>query len=830
MRVSASWLAEHLELGEDVGIDTFPDAFVRLGMEVESVTELGGVRGPVVIGRVAEIEELAGFKKPIRYCRVEVGEDDSGEPLIHGIVCGASNFVEGDLVVTALPGAELPGGFGISARKTYGKTSEGMICSAYELGLGDDHSGILVLEGGFAEPGTDAIEKLELRDTVIELEITPDRGYCLSVRGLTRELACALRLHYGDAAAVDLPAAEGDAWPVTVQDSHRCPRFVMRRVTGVDASAPTPWWMRRRLMLAGIRSISLAVDITNYVMLQTGQPLHAYDAPRLSGGITVRRAEHGEKLTTLDQVERALDQDDLLICDESGAIGLAGVMGGAITEIRSDSSDILLEAAHFEPTSVARTARRHKLPSEASRRFERYVDPAVGPAALELAARLLHRYGDGDIEPGRTEVGDLPQAAAISMPMNLPDRVAGVWYKRGVTAGRLTDVGCRIEVDSAPDGTPLVIATPPSWRNDLTQPADLVEEVLRLEGYDTIPSQLPPAPAGRGLNAGQRRRRTVSRALADSGYVEVMPFPFVDGSVWDAFGLSEQDSRRRTVKLLNPLDAAADELATTLLPGMLEALQRNVSRGNRDLALFGVGQVTQPSAAQPPVPDVPAGIRPSEAQLASLLAALPAQPVHVAAVLTGNRESGGWWGKGRQATWADAVQAARLVGRASGVELTVRAVEHPPWHPGRCAELLVDGLRIGHAGELHPTAIEAIGLPERTVAMELDLDAIPLIERRPAPTVSPYPPVLLDVALVVDVKVAASRVAAALRAGGGELLEELSLFDVYTGDQIAEGKRSMAYSLRFRASDRTLTVEEAAAARDAAVAAAAERYGAALRA
>ena len=610
-----------------------------------------------------------------------------------------------------------------------------------------------------------------------------------------------------------------------------CLRFVARRVTGVDPTAPAPWWMQRRLLAAGMRPISLIVDVTNYVMLELGQPLHAYDAARLAGGIVVRRARSGERLTTLDDVERTLDPDDLLITDDSGPIGLAGVMGGADSEIATGAGriDVLLEAAHFDPAVVARAARRHKLPTEASRRFERTVDPQLPPIATERAAQLLVEHGAGTIAAGRTDAGAAPPAVPVRMPLELPDRVAGVAYPPGATVRRLAQVGCRVELTTGDDGRGLVVATPPSWRPDLAQPADLVEEVLRLEGLDAIPSVLPAAPPGHGLSAAQQRKRAVSRALAEAGYVEVLPFPFVGPAVWDALGLAEDDVRRRTVRVLNPLDTDRAELATTLLPGLLEMVVRNRSRGAADVALFHTGQVVLPHAKPVPMPDPGVQGRPTDGEIAMIDAALPAQPEHVAAVLAGDRDARGWWGSGRAATWADAVAAARLVGLAAGAELRVTTASLAPWHPGRCAAVRVGDWIVGHAGELHPKVVEALGLPPRTCAMELDLDAIPLVESRPAPVVSPYPPISVDVALVVPVDVPAAEVADALLDGGGELLEDVRLFDVYAGEQVGDGHRSLAYTLRFRAPDRTLTSEEANAARDAAVAVAAERHGAVLR-
>ncbi|KFZ78334.1 phenylalanyl-tRNA synthetase subunit beta [Amycolatopsis sp. MJM2582] len=856
MKVPASWLIEHLDVDEEVTAQDLADAFVRIGIEVDDVRKLEPVTGPLVVGRVAEIEELTEFKKPVRFCRVDVGEsededadkpdenldddeDDDEGPFedegptgikTRGIICGATNFAEGDLVVVALPGTVLPGGFEIGSRKTYGRLSDGMICSASELGIGDDHSGILVLPPSTASPGEDATKLLGLDDTVLEVTPTPDRGYTLSVRGLARELSNALDVPFGDPASIEVPEAESDVWPVHLEDTEGCKRFVLRRVKNLDATAPTPWWMRRRLMLAGIRSISLAVDVTNYVMLELGHPLHAFATGSVKGDLVVRKAKPGEKLTTLDDVERTLDADDVVIADDSGVISLAGTMGGASTEITPESTDVLLEAAHWDPSSISRTARRHKLFSEAAKRFERYTDPQLCAVAVEFAARLLRQYGEGSILPGRTDEGGVEPNPPVTMPISLPDQVAGVRYERGVTVKRLSQIGCKVNVGTSEDGTALVTAVPPSWRGDLVQPADLVEEVLRLEGYDSIPSVLPDAPAGRGLTDTQRRRRSVARALAENGYVEVLPFPFISDSVWDSFGLPEDDVRRSTVKVRNPLEADKDRMASTLLPGLLETLQRNISRGFKDVSLFHIGQVVLPGPNPIPMPSLGVDRRPTDEELAVLEAAVPPQPLHVAVVLAGQRARAGWWGEGEQANWADAVQAARLVAQAAGVELTTAAADQPPWHPGRCAQLRVGQWPVGYAGELHPKVVEALGLPPRTVAMELDLDAIPIPDDRPAPRISAYPPVLLDVALVADAGVPSADLAEALREGAGELLEDITLFDSYQGEQVGEGKRSVAYKLRFRAADRTLTVDEATKARDAAVAVAGERFGASLRA
>ncbi|MBV9312240.1 MAG: phenylalanine--tRNA ligase subunit beta [Pseudonocardia sp.] len=832
MRVSVSWLAEHVELPDGSGAAEVAEAFVRVGLEVEQIHTPPSVTGPLVIGQVAEFEMVSGTKKPIRYCQVDIGETTT-----RGIICGATNFTVGDVVVVALPGAVLPGGFEISARTTYDHVSDGMICSIRELGLGAEHAGILVLASAVdaevtgLRPGADAREMLGLTDPVIELAVTPDRGYCFSIRGVARELACALDAHFVDPVArIAVPAADGPAWPVRIDDASGCRRFVARRVTGVDPVAPSPWWMRRRLLTAGIRPISLAVDVTNYVMVELGQPLHAYDTTTLTDAIVVRRAVAGEKLTTLDGTARELDPDDLLITDGSGPIGLAGVMGGAATEISERTDDVLLEAANFDPPVIARGARRHKLPSEASRRFERAVDPELCAVAAERAATLLVQYGGGQIATGRTDVGQPPVLPSVVLPLRLPDRIAGVRYANGVTERRLGQVGCVVQPRSAPDGSAELVVTPPSWRPDLVMPADLVEEVLRLEGLDKIPSTLPSAPAGRGLTPAQRRRRSVSRALAEAGYTEVLPFPFISPSVFDALGCVPDDVRRRTLRVVNPIDADRPELATTLLPGLLDAVVRNVARGMSDLAIYHIGQVVLPRIEQIPTPVV-GGVdrRPADAEIAGLVAALPGQPLHVGVALTGMWEQPGWWGSGRAVCWADAVHAGHVVAAAAGIELRVVAANLPPWHPGRCACLRVGDWPVGYAGELHPTVIDALGLPARTCVMELDLDALPLTERRPAPVVSPFPPVLLDVALVVDERHPAAEVADTLREGTGPLLEHLRLFDVYHSDQLGHGKRSLAFTMRMRATGRTLTLPEATTARDNAIALATQRFGATVR-
>ncbi|MFI2616546.1 phenylalanine--tRNA ligase subunit beta [Streptomyces sp. NPDC018584] len=834
MRVPLSWLREYVDLpATETGRDV-QAKLIEVGLEVETVEQLGGgLKGPLVVGKVLTIEELEGFKKPIRFCTVDVGTaNGTGEP--QEIVCGARNFAVGDKVVVVLPGAVLPGDFAIAARKTYGKTSHGMICSGDELGMGDDGSGGIIVLPPEHEVGTDAIELLELVDEVLDIAVTPDRGYALSMRGVARETAIAYGLPLRDPALLDVPAPNSFGYPVKISDPLGCDRFTARTVTGLQPEARSPIWLKRRLQKAGMRPISLTVDIANYVMLELGQPLHTYDRSRIQGTIGVRRAEQGEKFTTLDGAKRVLDAEDLVITDDRGPIGLAGVMGGANTEIadhdaESGTTDVVIEAAHFDALSVARTARRHKLGSEAAKRYERGVDPQAASAAAQRTVDLLVLLAGGTAEAGVTEIIAPTAPRTITMPADHPDKVAGVTYGRETVVRRLQQVGCDVY------GQDDLTVTVPSWRPDLTEPNDLAEEVIRLEGYENLPSTLPKPPAGRGLTDRQRLHRRFGRALAGAGYVEALSYPFIGENVFDQLGLEADDPNRRVVKLVNPLSDEEPALRTTLLPGLLAALRRNDGRGSHDLALFETGMVFHPREELKVAVRLPVDRRPTDEEIASLTDALPVQPRHAAVVLAGAREQAGWWGKGRPADWADAVEAARTLAREAGAELIVDQGQYGPWHPGRCAELkvVIDGdiVSVGHAGELHPRVVKALGLPARTCAMEVDLDRLEQAGEGTlrAPRISAFPVATQDVALVVDKEVPAAVVEYYLTGGAGELLESIRLFDVYVGSQIGEGKKSLAYALRFRAADRTLTVDEASAARDAAVALAAERTGAVLR-
>ena len=855
MRVPLDWLGEYAVLPASArGVDIAAD-LVRVGLEEEGLYG-GGVTGPLVVGRVLTKEpEPQRNGKTINWCSLDVAAaNGSGEP--QWVVCGAHNFEVGDLVAVILPGGTLPtpeGPMEVTARKTYGHLSAGMICSERELGLGEDHDGIIVLTNRFAGdeemlarlvPGADAIPLLGLDRETVEVNVTPDRGYCFSVRGIAREYAHATGATFTDpvlALRAAAPASNGAGYPVRLEDDAPirgragCGRYVARIVRGIDVTAPSPGWLRTRLTEAGMRPISLAVDVTNYVMLGLGQPLHAFDLDTLTGDLVVRRARPGERMTTLDGVDRALAPEDLLITDGGERpIAIAGVMGGAATEVTSTTTDVLIEAAYFDPTSIARSARRHRLPSEASRRFERGVDTDLAAAAAELAVQLLVRFGGGVADPGVSDIGTPPPPSTIALDPTLPSRRIGVDYPAATVRNVLRDIGCAVsEVSEAdvPEGAALAVL-PPTWRPDLRTPLDLVEEVARIDGYDKIPSILPTPPGGRGLTHAQRVRRLVATVLAGEGLHEMWSAPFVGDARHAALGWDVAQTRARTVALANPLSEEQPLIRTSVLATMVDAVARNVSRGSKDVGLFEIGSVVTGPGSGRPAPTVQVGVYPSSDILAAIHAAVPEQQRHLGILLTGDRDRAGWWGGGRRADVTDVLALVRSLGAALGVQVTLTPDTQAPYHPGRCARVsLADGTLVGHAGELHPKVLLALDLPERTVGAELSLEVLTTASEQPteATTLVTSPVAYSDIALVVDEPVPAAAVEEAVRRGAGASLEGIALFDVYRGDQIPAGHKSLAYRLSFREVGRTLTTEQVSGLRDAAVAAAAAAVGAVQR-
>ena len=891
--VSASWLRDHLSLPEDISGEEIAAALVKVGIEEEEIIP-AAVTGPLVAGKVLSfVDEDHSNGKVVRYCRVDVGpyNDAPGtgaEPSklpSRGIICGADNFAVGDTVTTVLPGAILPGPFPISARKTYGHISDGMICSERELRLGDDHDGIMVLDRIFPadelpEPGTDLIPLLGLGEEVVEVNVTPDRGYCFAVRGLARELALSTGYDYVDlglpeAISQGIPGggdSDDDVFLVEVDPESvlegraASDRFVTRVVRGIDPQAETPQWMVTRLEQAGMRPLSLPVDVTNYVMLDLGQPLHAYDLDFAEAPFVVRRAEPEEAFQALDGTELVLSEQDILITDSpdgkrgSRVVGLAGVMGGLNSEVQPDTTDVVIEAAHFDPVSVARTARRHRLHSESSKRFERGVDPALAPVAAARAAELIAEYGGGTIDPVQFDYNEVPSPSPIPMNVGEVARIAGLDLSTDQITDILVSIGCDVSVE----GNNLLI-TPPSWRPDLVGPAHFVEEVARLYGYDQIGSRVPSAPGSAGLSAGQRLRRHTSTVLASSGLVEVLSYPFV-GETHDKQLLPQGDARRNTVKLSNPLTGDTTGLRTTILDGLLQTAERNAARGVTPLALFEMGQVaTVPTVVTAEIPGV--SERPSDEELSALFAGVPNQPWRVAGVMggplaprSGAQMEAGAAGLGPW-DWSDALEAARMVCNAAGVNLEAARTWNPavdvsgkrfgppvpplvaepeqtaPWHPSRCATLFVRQGRkmvvLGRAGELHPKVVENFGLPARSVAFELDLKALESVLPQgflKSKRVSVFPPAKEDFAFVVADSVPEEDVAMTIKRAARDVLESVTLFDIYRGDQVPEGHRSVAYALTLRAPDRTLSAADVEQVRQKVITEVEKRLGAKLRA
>ncbi|CAB4630422.1 unannotated protein [freshwater metagenome] len=830
MRIPASQLREWVALPDDATAEHLHEALVSVGFEEEDVHP-NEISGPIVVGEVLEFTpEPQDNGKTIRWCQVRVAT--SGDDAVRGIVCGAANFEVGDKVVVTLPGSVLPGPFPIAARKTYGHVSDGMMASAKELGLGDEHDGIIRLAemGLDPEVGTDAIELLGLSDFAVEINVTPDRGYAMSMRGVAREYAHATGVDFRDPAAA-VTVTPGTGFSVTINDAAPirgvvgCTGFVTRVVRGLDRSRRTPPWMIKRLALMGIRSISLPVDISNYVMMELGQPTHTYDLNKLTGGITVRRASKGEKLTTLDEQVRALSEEDLLITDESGPIGLAGVMGGATTEIDDASTDVLIEAATFDPVTIARTARRHKLPSEASKRFARGVDPLVSRAAAQRVVDLLVDLGGGTADSLGTDLVEFEPRPAINLPADFTAKLIGVEYSVAEIETVLTDIGATTA--TAKGGWTV---TPPSWRPDLVDAPGLAEEVARIHGYDRIPSAIPVAPPGRGLSRSQAARRRVAQVLAGAGLTEVLAYPFVTSEHNVLFGTVDGTAVPE-MTLANALDPSVAQLRRSLLPGILDIATRNVARGLTSLAIYELGSVFQPVGATGS-PSIPIGnVRPDVTTLDGLYDSVPAQPWHVSAVFVGPVTTKQPGQTAVPSGLGEAIDAVHAVATAVGVDVEIRQGSHHAFHPGRCAEVFVGDVSVGFAGEVLPSIALSLDLPRVVSAFDLDLDA--LIASAPdhvvATPVLVFPAATQDVSLVVDQSVPAADVRVAIIDGAGELLESAHLVDDYRGAGLDENQKSLTFALRFRAADRTLTQQDATDAKLAGVVVAASRHNATIR-
>ncbi len=804
MRVSLAWLAEWVDL--PASPEELEERLTLGGIEIEDVLRSGPDLTPIRVGHVVERIQHPNADR-LSVCRVDLG--DGAEPV--QIVCGAPNVAAGQRVAVATPGTVLPDGTKLKRSKIRGERSEGMICSARELGLGDDHDGILVLDPA-ATPGAPLDQVLRVGDRILDVEITPNRGDWASMLGIAREVRAhfpgPLRVPETRVTECGRPCA--DQISVAIAAPEACSRYVARVVRNVDPEAATPDWMKRHLEAAGLRSLGLVVDVTNFVLLEFGQPLHAFDLETLRGGcIRVRRAREGEKLVTLDGQARELSVEDLVIADSDRAIAIAGVMGGADTEVRSETRQVLIESAHFAAASVRTTARRLALHSEASYRFERGVDPTALERAADRAARLLAELGGGEVSPGRVEANGRPveRVEHVALVPERCNRMLGTQLSIAEMASLLE----RADFAVVESGEESIRCAVPSYRNDISIPVDLIEEVARLYGYDRLETTLPEGPVSRVVVPPARvLEEQVRDCLAACGLTELMHFPSASTEDLAHLRWPEDAVQRRPVRIANPLSQRDSELRTSLLPRLLRSAAYNRARQVDAVRVFELGAVF---FAQGP-------------------GELPLEPLTLGIVLTRGELRGLWESAALPPLFFELKGIAeRLIADLDmGLELQ-RTDALPYLHPGAGLELRWAGRLLGGVGELHPEAAKAFDLDVPCAVMELDLG--PLIGNSPHPKpmlqVSPYPAVRRDIAVLLDRDQPAGVVLDAVRAVGGSNLSELEIFDRFEGSGIPAGKVSLAFRMIFQHAERTLTDKEVSKATDKVRVMLERRFGGELR-
>lgn len=789
MRVVVSWLREFCSV--DHSPEALGEILDRKGMHVESIERPWDGLDGVIVARVMEVRDHPS-SDTLCLARVDLGGTE------REIVVGVRNMAPGDLVPYAGPGARVPTlAQPLAAREIRGVVSEGMICSSRELGISQDHSGILVL-GGEMTVGQDVKTALGLDDAVLDLEIETNRPDLLSMFGIAREVAAAtgLPLHPPETSVAQAGAGAASLATVVVNDPERCPRYLARVIAGIR-DRPAPIRVQARLTAAGMRPISSAVDATNYVMLEMGQPMHPFDLDLLGEhAVVVRRAHAGERLVTLDDVERALIEDDLVIADPDKAVGIAGVMGSAAAEVSPGTTDVLLESACFEPRGILRTSRRLLLPTEASIRFSRGADAERVAPAADRACRLMTEWAGGSVLRGAIDVGGPPPRRRVAVRPTRATLVLGHEVSASDAAESLARTGIPSEKQ---DGA--VVAEVPGFRPDIQREEDLIEEVARVQGYETLRSTLPGIRQAGGLVAGYAFRRRIREALVRAGLREALSLSFASAA---DLALMRQTG---SVRVANAPSADEPFLRRSLVPSLLHALARSISRGSAGAALFEVGHVFHPAD---PV---------DEREL-------------VAAVLAGPAGEGRWHDDARELDFFDAKGAVEAL--LTGVSVNRWRVGDragPPFHPGRSAVIEIAGRAAGVVGELDPREASRLELPMRVGVFELDVAAL-AEAREPAVTyrhVPRFPPVRRDLAFVVDAATPAAEVRTALEDAGGELVGSVVLFDVFEGAPLPDGLRSLAFSIDFRAADRTLTDEEAETAVAAIVERLSREFGARLR-
>jgi phenylalanyl-tRNA synthetase beta chain len=829
MRVPYSWLREYCDPGSAPG-----DLAERLAMTGTEVERVGLVGPPsaegFVVGRVLSAEPHPNADR-LRVCSVDTGDGE------RTVVCGAPNVAAGQTVPVALPGATMPGGMQIGEAKLRGVRSAGMICAASELGLGEGPPGIMVLEDDGLKPGTPLAEVLPIAEPVLELEVTPNRVDCFGVYGVAREVHAISGAPLGAAPWEEDAAAEGegaieDYASVEVQVPELCPRFSARVFTDVKIG-PSPTWLQARLAAAGQRPINNVVDITNYAMLLTAQPLHAFDLDRVpDGALTIRTAAEGEKMRTLDDVERTFDAETVLVCDANGPSGIAGIMGGQVSEVSEETTRVLLEVANWNGTNILRTSRMLGLRSEASSRFEKQLHPELCMRAQRVASRLMVELCGAKLVPGTIDVAaEIPEPPRLTLRGERVEGLLGMTIEQADQAAYLERLGFGVEVA----GEDLEVTVPPDRHYDVTREVDLVEEVARVHGLDEhLPSTLP-AVAGRvgGLSREQRLRRRAEDAMRDLGFDEVVGWSFTDPGQVERLRIPAGDRRAEPIVLSNPLSEDQSVMRTTVLGSLLDVAQRNLAHGADRLALFESGRVYLQSPSGSPRSTQGKGDSPVAVLAGEFPGERPApdhEPHRIACLAVGSLASRSWRGGGEAADFFTLKGALEALAGQLGAGLDFEPGEEPFLHPGRCARVGAGGAPAGWLGELHPLVCREWDL-EAAIAFEVDLAALVATATSGEETfedVTSYPAVYQDLAVVLPTDVAAAQLRETVLSGGGELLRAAEVFDLYEGDQVGEGRKSLAMRLEFRAPDRTLTDEEVGERR-AAIEAELEKIGGSLR-
>ncbi|HTL74976.1 MAG TPA: phenylalanine--tRNA ligase subunit beta [Casimicrobiaceae bacterium] len=762
MKFSERWLRTLV----DPPIDTAAlcDKLTMTGFEVEDVAPAAPAFANVVVGRITNVAPHPDAAR-LRVCTVDVG----GERALQ-IVCGAQNAAVGMRAPCALEGASLPGGQMIARTTMRGVESQGMLCSARELGLDDDASGLLALASD-AKPGQDLRDALALDDALITLKLTPNRPDCLSIVGIAREVSAITRAPLSLPGESSVPVSSTATRGVRVEDEDACPRFAARTIEGIDAKAPTPAWMKERIERSGIRSISAVVDITNYVMLELGQPLHAYDDRRLEGDIVVRFAREGETLTLLNGEKLALEPDLLLVCDSVKPLGLAGIMGGEHSGIADDTATVYLEGAFWNPAVIQGKMRRLGFVSDAGYRFERGVDFELGPRAVERATQLILEICGGRAGPSTDAKGPLPERAPVRLRSARAARVLGV----AVSPDAIADVFSRLFLPFVREGDDFGV-TPPSYRFDIAIEEDLIEEVARIRGYDTIPDA-PRAHVQAMLPSPEEHRRVavLKRRLVLRDYQEVITFSFVAADDERAL-----DPASRPIAVLNPIAAQRDAMRTTLLPGLLETLRTNLRRKLARVRIFEAGRTFGRD-------DV-------------------AQPMRIGGLAFGSAAAEQWGSPLRQVDFFDVKGDVEAL--AAPLSLATRASAKPWLHPGRSADVEIGGRVVGWLGELHPRLLRVFELPSAPVAFELDVEALTCLPVPKARPLSRLPSIRRDIAIVVNENITVGDILHALQDVRPTQVEAIDVFDVYRGSELPNGKKSVAILVLMRDTERTLTDED----------------------